>query len=178
MKSDGQISVRPFFAWKVCFWYTKCVPPPSFTSLRKVIQVSIRVVVAWPARLGDPEKPKLLEHGVLLHILLQAALELGVIAVDPVLIRELRRQQVHADVERILFLRIDDQVAALSHSSALGEPLSIASAMQLDQPIAHRRIDEEITHELHPAMLPQKKRAPGGARSSCGPSFLRSDGSC
>src|SRR5512145_614087 len=34
VKSDGQMSVRPFFASNVCFWYTKCVPPPSVTSLR------------------------------------------------------------------------------------------------------------------------------------------------
>ena len=34
VKSEGQMSVRPFFASKVCFWYTKCVPPPSLTSLR------------------------------------------------------------------------------------------------------------------------------------------------
>ena len=34
VKSDGQIKVRPFFASKVCFWYTKCVPPPSLTSFR------------------------------------------------------------------------------------------------------------------------------------------------
>ena len=46
VKSEGQIRVRPFLASKVCFWYTKCVPPPSFTSFRYVIHVSMRVVVA------------------------------------------------------------------------------------------------------------------------------------
>src|SRR5688572_30007119 len=132
-------------------------------------------VVLDRGRLGDPENPKLLEHGVLLHILLQAALQLGVIALDFVLIRELRRQQVDGYVERIFFLRVNNEVAALSHLSPLREALAVAGAMQLDQPIAERRIDEEITHELHPAMLPQKKRAPGGARSSAVAALLRSD---
>src|SRR5262245_15357555 len=46
VKSEGQMSVRPFFASNVCFWYTNWVPPPSVTSLRYVIQTSMRVVLA------------------------------------------------------------------------------------------------------------------------------------
>ena len=36
--------------------------------------------------------------------------------------------------------------------------------MQLDQSIAHRAVDKKIAHELHAAMLTEKKRAPEGAR--------------
>lgn len=39
--------------------------------------------------------------------------------------------------------------------------------MQLDQPVAHRAVDGKIAHELHAAMLTEKKRAPEGARIDC-----------
>ena len=36
--------------------------------------------------------------------------------------------------------------------------------MQLDEAVAHRAVDGKIAHELHAAMLTEKKRAPEGAR--------------
>jgi len=51
-------------------------------------------------------------------------------------------------------------VAALPHAAALHQSPAIAGTMQLDEAVAHRAVDEKIAHELHAAMLTEKKRAP------------------